>query len=71
MVNQNEIINSELFDMSVQQLMAYKNFYETLFERVRDTHFAQNPLPDQVPDAWHLCVKTIDAIQMALYLKQQ
>jgi len=70
MANQIYIV-SDLNEMNVAQLLEYKDFIERLFERVRDAHFEQVPLPNQVSDAWRECVKTIDAIQEALFLKQQ
>ena len=63
------IIVGELEEMTVPQILEYKEFIERLFQRVRDAHFDQVPRPNQVPEAWHQCVKTIDAIQEALYLK--
>ena len=58
-------------DMSVPELLEYKEFIERLFEMVRDAHFAQVPVPNQASDAWVECVNTINAIQEALFLKQQ
>jgi hypothetical protein len=69
MTNQIELI-TDFREMSIPQLVAYKEFVERLFERVRDTHFDQVPVSNQVPEAWRTCVNAINAIQEALFLKQ-
>lgn len=63
------VIVADLQEMTVPQILEYKEFIERLFQRVRDTHFDQDPLPNQVPEAWNECVQTINAIQEALFLK--
>jgi hypothetical protein len=58
----------DLTQMTLQELIDYKNIIEFLFERVRNQVFSQQPRPDTVPQAWTNCVQAINSIQAEMLL---
>lgn len=59
----------DLTQMTLEELINYKNYIEFLFERVRNQVFAQQPRPDTVPQAWTNCVQAINDIQAEMFLR--